>query len=199
MPVNYEGDDSAWPTTIPVIADGEGLAERNLAPGLRKNADRSAYNRRVLPTLHRYVTDSGSPFYAYLNSGNVESTIAAGGKVDVADCAIGDVLLCTASFLLLRTGTETDEFDIWIDALDTVDATPGTQTHIDGAHYDAADGVDAEQLGIVFPVTLHGSWTVAAAGTTRICIALSSTETSGGDDTEIRPGIAITVVRFPVL
>jgi hypothetical protein len=92
----------------------------------------------------------------------------------------------------------TKEFDIWLDAIDNATVmSPGPQTHINGAHLDAPNGVPASFGGIAFPISLSGPWTVALAGTTRITLALRSTTLSGGDLFRIWPGFNISVVRFP--
>lgn len=200
----YAGDGDNWVDTVNIPGDGEGISERNCAPAWEANADRSAYLKRIMPKLFSVskIPDAPgypgvSPVFLYGNSLAAETTIAAELFVDVTECRIGDIIQVSSFAMVTRAGNLTKTFRIDIDATDRVNGTPGTRTHIEGAAWQC-EALHADQAGIPFSVSLGGAWTVALAGTTRICFTLFSEELSGGDELRLWEG-NIAAVRFGAL
>lgn len=205
MPNNYSGDATAWVTTVPIPADGESISERNCAPAWRRCADRSAYNHRVMPRVATFAQDlpHGFSIWEYGNSGGIESTIAAGIRLDIPGCVVGDKLIVSAFMNYQRLATSAADvekaFTVWIDAIDDAVGTPGVQTHVPGASWVASDGIDSDDDGRPLTLSLGGIWTVAEAGTTRLAIAFSGPTFGNGDGDEFHlyPSVNITAMRFP--
>ncbi len=197
MPTNYPGVGATFPATVPIIADGEALSEKNLASGLRKLADQNAYLKRIWPAAYTYGTDSGAPFWLYGNSAGVERTISAGGKVDVPNCAVGDKIVVSCCLTYTRSGNLSDAFDAWLDAIDDATGTPTSAAHLTGSHWSASNGVPSVTLGFA-PLSLSGVWTVTKAGTTRLSFAFSSASMTGGDIFQVEDAFNITAVIYPV-
>ncbi len=202
MPINYPGDGATFPTTISIPVNGEAINERNCAPAWKKNADRSAYLERIAPKLYTFTTDNTpSAYWTYGNSTTLETTAATGGYVDVPDCEVGDKIVVAGSLSFVRTENTTKEFDAYLEATDGYGSlAPGAQTHIPGAHYDAAAGIIEEWGGFQLALCLNGTWTVAAAGTTRITFGFISSELSDDDDDvfQVWRGFNISAILMPV-
>ncbi len=192
MPTDYAGDDTSFPATVPIPADGEAIAERNCAPAWKKCADRSAYLHRVRPRIYTWATASGSPFWTYTNDGSIQTTEAALGLVDVPDCAVGDKILVSALFTVAcNTGGEA--FTFWIDALEG-----SSQDHVPGASWTAFTGINGEAFSSqTLPIAISSVWTVAEAGTTRFTIAGQAPGFGGGESLAIYPGFNIVAIRLP--
>lgn len=202
MPVGYRGNDAVWVDSVPIPVDGDASSEAVLAPAWKKNTDRSAYLKRVLPSAHSWASALVLPtaaLWTYGNTATIETTIAIGGKLDVPGCKVGDKIQVNAFFMFRRTsiGLMTKPFDIWIDAIDNALVAPGVQTHVPGANLSADDGLNSGLQGCAIPIALSGTWTVAASGTTRLTVAFEGPTFISGDTTQIWHGFNINAVLFP--
>ena len=206
MSKQYAGNGATWVDVVYIPADGEKINERNCAPAWKACADRSAYLKRVMPSVHsasKVATTPGYPstgkqFWTYGNSAALESSIAAGLYVDITDCTVGDVIQVSSFAMFQRSGNMSKAIHLYADAIDRVNGTAGTQTHVTGASWESSTGLDSGQENIPIPVSISGSWTVALAGTTRLCLAFNGPTLSGGDEALVWEA-SIVAVRFPVL
>lgn len=196
MPTNYAGVGITFPSTVTIIADGEDLSERVLAPGIRTLADMSAYLYRKLPLLYDYTNDITSGFiYTYAGAGADETTIAAGVKVDVPGCVIGDKISVFGYFSATRVIGGNPGIDMYMDAIDDALGTPGTRTHIPGAHFGDIGTTGASNTD---QNSLVGTWTVAKAGTTRICYTFNTVGSTSQDTLVLDESVCIIAIRYPL-
>jgi hypothetical protein len=182
------------------------MSERVFAPAWEACADRSAYVYRVRPTVHTkamLATSPGYPtastqFWTYGNTGILETPIAFGGYLDIPGCTVGDLIQVSAFAMFARSGNLTKAVSMYVDAIDRVNGTAGTQTHVPGAVWSTSTGLASGQDAIPLPIAMTGMWTVVLAGTTRITLALEA-PTLSGLDTAILWEANISAIRFPVL
>jgi hypothetical protein len=207
MPNNYAGDGTTYPANIVIPTDGEPCSEAYVAPPFRQLADRTANLRRRIPTPYSYSYDDGvNTFWTYGNSFAIETTITAGCKVDVEGLLVGDKIQVDFFGNWRRADSgggaadnPTVGFDAWLDAIDDYDGeTPGTQTHIPGAHWNANGGIDTDLSTIINPFTLSGVWTVAQEGTTRITFAFDTKASWGTDTFELVGALNLVAIAYPV-
>lgn len=200
MPTNYPGSSATYPSTIPIPADGEEVCERNWAGSWQRLADRAAWLKRVLPTPYSHTSDSaGNALWTYGNSGNLETTIAAGHYVDIPNTRVGDIIQVDFFGVWKRTGSSNAVgWDGYLDAIDNATgSSPGTQTHLGGAHWDVTSGITTTDIGEVFPLSMSGGWTVSIAGTTRISFALKQQASWSADTFTLRSSLNFVAILYP--
>lgn len=189
MPISYAGDGSSFAATVPIIADGEPLSEKNLSPAPMTLTDQSAYLYRRLPRVYNYASSSFS--YTYAGAGAPETTIAAGGKLDVAGVVTTDKIAVEAFCGVVVSAGSPVGFSVWIDAIDDVAGTPGVQTHVPGALFVTAAAFAGRFLH------LKGLWTPTKAGTTRFFLNFD-TNGAGGDTIALsNTAFNIVAVNYP--
>lgn len=199
MPKGYTGSDLVYPLHVPVPRDGEPVSEPTWVPSWKKLADRAACLKRMIPTpvSHTYAND-GVAAWTYGNSGAIETTIAAGHYVDVPNCRVGDIVQLEFFGVWERTGTHNSVgWNAWIDVIDNATGTsPATQTHVAGTHWDESSGILSSDLGILFPLSMGGTWTVATAGTSRFAFALQQSASWSTDTFVLTSSLSFVAVLF---
>jgi len=198
MPQDYAGVSTVWIGEVPIPRDGDAVNERNCAPAWKRCVDRSAYLKRVLPTVYTWgLSTPLGIFWTYNNSGLVASTVAAGGLVDVPGCAVGDKIYVAAYACFARSGNITRAFKVWVDVIDDAAGSPAAQAHVAGALWDAANGMHADEDDITRTLSLSGVHTVTDAGVARFMFAVQSPTLAGADTFELLAGLNITAIRLP--